>query len=81
MCSTLTYISILVECLHRETLTEGGRLSTVDLLVQTSLEQLLLIEIFISLFSKQAILLRRSTVLSLLLELVFPALYIRQELT
>ncbi len=48
-------------------LTEGGRLSTVDLLVLTSLNQLILI-------LKQAILMRRSTVMSLPIHSMFPAL-------
>ncbi len=56
------------------TLTEGGRLSTVDLLVLTSLDQLrLILKNTIYDFTKQAILFRRSIVLSLPLWLVFPA--------
>jgi hypothetical protein len=44
-------------------LTEGGRLSMVDLLVPTSLDQLLFImKILFRCFTKQATLLRRSTV-------------------
>jgi hypothetical protein len=50
-----------------------GRLSTVDLLVLTSLDQLLLIlPILFSFFTNKATLMRRSTVLSLPLRLVFP---------
>jgi len=47
-----------------------GRLSTVDLLVLTSLDQLLFIlKILLNSFTKQAILMRRSTVLSLTLSI------------
>ncbi len=51
-----------------------GRLSTVDLLVLTSLDQLLFIlKILFTYVTKQAAtLMRRSTVLSLPLQLVFP---------
>jgi hypothetical protein len=57
------------------TLTEVGRLSTVDLLVLTSLDQVLLILAnIISFFTKQATLLKSSNVLSLPIQLVFPAL-------
>jgi hypothetical protein len=56
------------------TLTEGGRLSTVHLLALISLDQLLLIlKNTIYDFTKQAILFRRSIVLSLSLWIVFPA--------
>ncbi len=51
-----------------------GRLSTVDLLVLTYLDQLVFIlKTSFSFFTKQASLRRRSTVLSLLPQLVFPA--------
>jgi hypothetical protein len=51
----------------------GQRFSTVDLLVLTSLDQLLfMLEILFAFVTKQAILIRRSTVLSLLVQLVFP---------
>jgi hypothetical protein len=50
-----------------------GRLSTVDLLVITSSDQVLFrLKILISLFTKQATLLRWSTVLSLPVQLAFP---------
>jgi hypothetical protein len=50
-----------------------GRLSTVDLLVLTSLNQLLFtFKIFFTLFTKQGNLTRRWTVLSFPLQLVFP---------
>ncbi len=50
-----------------------GSLCTVDLLVLTSLHQLFLILlIWFAFFTKQAALMRRSTVLSLPLRLVFP---------
>jgi hypothetical protein len=50
------------------------RLSTLDLLVVTSLDNLLLIlKTFFYFFTKQATLLRRSTVLRLPLQSVFPA--------
>jgi hypothetical protein len=50
-----------------------GQLSTVDLLVLTSLDQLLLIlKTLLTFFTKQASLRRRSTLLSLPLQLVFP---------
>jgi len=49
-----------------------GRFSTVDLLVLTSLDQLLLImKILSTYFTKQVILMRRSIVLSLPSRLVF----------
>jgi hypothetical protein len=52
----------------------GGRLSTVDLLVLTSLDLLVFIlKILFSFFTKQATLMTRSTVLSLPPQLVFPA--------
>ncbi len=50
-----------------------GRLSTVDLLVITSLDELLLdLTILLTFFTKKATLMRRSTVLSLPPQLVFP---------
>jgi len=50
-----------------------GRLGTIDLLVLTSLHQLIFImKILFTLNTKRAILIRRSTVLSLSLQLVFP---------
>jgi hypothetical protein len=57
------------------TLTEGEGLSTVDLLVLTSSDQLLWIlpTLFSFFFTKQATLTRRSTVLSLSLQLGFVA--------
>ncbi len=55
------------------TLTGGGSLGTVDLLVLTSLDHLILIlKILFSFFTKQATLIRRSTVLGLPLQLGFP---------
>jgi hypothetical protein len=54
---------------------EEGRLSTADILILTSLEQLLLtFQTLFTLFTKQATLMRRSTVLSLPLQVVFPGL-------
>jgi hypothetical protein len=51
------------------------RLSTVDLLVLTSLDQLLFIlQILFTLVTQQTILMRRSTVQSLPSRLVFPGL-------
>jgi hypothetical protein len=51
-----------------------GRLSTVDLLVITSLDKLhLILKTLFTFLQKRATLMRRSTVLSLLLQLVFPA--------
>jgi len=50
----------------------GGRLSTVDLLVLTRLDQLIFIlKILFTSVTKQATLMRRSTVLILPLQLVF----------
>jgi len=50
-----------------------GMLRTVDLLVPTSKDQLLFIlKILFTFFTKQAMLMRRSTVLSLPVEIVFP---------
>jgi hypothetical protein len=55
----------------------GGRLSTVDLLVQTSLDSnLYKLKILFTFFTKQATLMRRSTVLSLPPQLVSPAVKI-----
>jgi hypothetical protein len=52
-----------------------GRLSTVDLLLPTSVVQLLLKQqTLFTCFIKQATLMRRSTVLSLPLQFVFPGL-------
>jgi hypothetical protein len=63
------------DAIDQRTLTEGGRLSTVNLLVLTSLnQQLLRLKNTIYDFTKQAVLLRRSVVLSLPLSLAFPAL-------
>ncbi len=54
-------------------LAERERFSTVDLLVLTSLDQLLLtLAKLFSFLTKQATLMRRSTVLSAPLQLVFP---------
>jgi hypothetical protein len=54
----------------RETL---QRLTTVDLLVLTSLDQVhLYLQLLFNFFSKQANFMRRSTVLNLPLQLVFP---------
>jgi len=51
----------------------SGRLSTVDLLIQTSLDQLLFIlKILFTFFTKQSTLMRRSTVLSLPPQVKFP---------
>jgi hypothetical protein len=50
-----------------------GRISTVDLFVLNSLDQLLFtLKLYLSIFTKQPIIMRRSTVLSLPLQLVFP---------
>jgi hypothetical protein len=50
-----------------------GRLSTVDLIVPTALDQLLIIlNILFTVVEKQARLMRRSIVLSLSLQLEFP---------
>jgi hypothetical protein len=49
-----------------------GRLSTVDLLILAGIYLLLDIENIIYFFTQQATLMRRSTVLSLPLQLVFP---------
>jgi hypothetical protein len=55
------------------TLTGGGMLCTVDLLVPTWLEQLFLLKILFIFFTKQGTLIRRSTVLSLQsIKSVFP---------
>jgi len=57
-----------------------GKLSTVDLLVLISLEQLLLLwKYYLLIFTKQATLMRRSTVLSLPPLLVFPALTMKSN--
>jgi hypothetical protein len=50
-----------------------GKLSTIDLLVLTSFNELVFIlRILFTLFTKQATLMRRSTILNLPLQLVFP---------
>ncbi len=55
-----------------------GRLSTVDLLVLTSLDQLLFtLKILFTFLTKQATIMRKSTVLSLSPQLVFPGLWQR----
>jgi hypothetical protein len=55
-------------------LADWGRISTVDLLVLTSLDQLIFIlKILFSFLQNKLILTRRSTVLSLPPQLVFPA--------
>ena len=52
-----------------------GRLSTVDLLVLTRLDELsFILRVLFTFSMKQTILMRRSTVLSLPTQLVFPAL-------
>ncbi len=48
-----------------------GRLSTVDLLVLTSLDQLIVYCILLTFVTKQDTLMRRSTLLSFPVELVF----------
>ncbi len=54
---------------------DRGRLSTVDLLAPTSLDQrLLIVKTLFPFFTKQTTLMRRSTVLSLSLQLVFPGI-------
>ncbi len=61
------------QMLDQGTLNEGGRISTIDLLVLTSLDQLLFkLKVFFFFLTKQASLIKRSTVLSLPLQLVFP---------
>jgi hypothetical protein len=55
-----------------------GRFSTVDLLVLTSLDQsLFILKILFTFFTKQATLIRRSTVPSLSPQLVFPGVVIK----
>ncbi len=49
------------------------RISTVDLLILTSLDELIFIlKMFVTFFTKQAALMRRSSVLNLPLQSVFP---------
>jgi hypothetical protein len=56
-----------------------GRHTAVDALVVTSLDEfLLLLQTFFKFFTKQAILMRRSTILSLSLQLVFHGQVVRQ---
>jgi hypothetical protein len=59
--------------LSREALMEGGRLSAIDLLVLTILLLFILKRLF-NYVTKQATLMRRSTVLSIPLQLVFTGL-------
>jgi hypothetical protein len=67
-------MTFLKRYLHQGSLCCREKLGIVDLLALTSLEQLLLItETLLTFFTKQVVLLRRSTVLSLPLQLVFPA--------
>ncbi len=57
---------LLMDNLKKGTLSEGERISTVDLLVLTTLDQMLLkLKNIVFSFTKQAILMRRSIVLSL----------------
>jgi hypothetical protein len=57
-----------------------GRLCTIDHLVLTSLDQLILIlKILFSFFTKQATLMRRSTSLSLPPQLVFPGITVTEK--
>ncbi len=66
------------ECDNRETLLKGW-ISTVDLLELTSLDQLLFIlKILLTFFTKQPTLMRRSTVLSLPIQLEFPGDKVRK---
>ncbi len=71
-----SFLSLISPSYNQGCLTEvEGRLSTVDLLVLTSLDQLIFkLEILFSFLTKQAILMRRSTVLSFPPQLVFPAI-------
>jgi hypothetical protein len=58
---------------YQGTLTKVGRLSTIDLLVLTSLDQLICnLKILFTFFTQQPTLTRRSTVLSLPIQMVFP---------
>jgi hypothetical protein len=61
----------LAWCLYQGIFTEGERINTVGLLVLTYSHQLLF-KIDVIFFSKQVILMRRSTVLGVSLQLVFP---------
>ncbi len=59
--------------MRTETSCLKGRLSTVDLLVLTSLDQVIFImKILFNFVTKQTTLMRRSTVLSVPTQLVFP---------
>jgi hypothetical protein len=64
---------ILVYTFSQGSLTERGRLCTVDLLVVTSFDQLPFILKIFTYVTKQATLMRRSIVLSIPFQLVFPA--------
>ncbi len=58
----------------------NGWLNTVDLLVLTCVDQFLLIlKILFNSFTKQATLMRRSTVQSFTLQLEFPGLYLQRQ--
>ncbi len=70
---TLTpgHLKVIDNSFNQGKITEG----TVDLVVLTSLDQLIFkVKIFLTFVTKQATLMRRSTVLSLSLQLLFPAL-------
>jgi len=59
--------------MHQRSLTEGGRLSKLDLLVLVRLEELVcMLKIFFTFFVKYTTLMRRSIVLSLPIQIVFP---------
>jgi hypothetical protein len=59
--------------MHQRSLTEGGRLSKIDLLVLVRLEELVcMLKIFFTFFVKYTTLMRRSIVLSLPIQIVFP---------
>jgi hypothetical protein len=74
--NSLITIGMELDKVIQGSLTEGeGSVSTVNLLVLTSLDQLLFIlKLLFTSFTKQATLMRGATVLSLPLQLVFPGL-------
>jgi hypothetical protein len=63
-----SYECFLADYMNQGILIERERISTIDLLALTSLNQLLFSEVIYSFFTEQPILMRKSTVLSLPLQ-------------
>ncbi len=79
---TEPFPSVSVLCMYRQgSLTEGEGSVLVDVLVLTILDLVLyILKLLLTFFTKQATLMRRSTVLSISLQLVFPVCIGREVL-